>query len=34
VIRLNRAITIGFRDGYPFGLAELETLETTPSLAG
>ena len=33
VVRLNRAIAIGFRDGYQTGLAELETLETLPSLA-
>ena len=34
VIMLNRAIAIGFRDGYHAGLAELEALEPIPSLAG
>jgi RNA polymerase sigma-70 factor, ECF subfamily len=33
VIALNRAIAVGFRDGYEAGLAELDTLDATP-LAG
>jgi hypothetical protein len=33
VITLNRAIAIGFRDGYRAGRDELETLETISSLA-
>ena len=34
VIMLNRAIAIGFRDGYRAGLVELEALDPTSSLAG
>jgi RNA polymerase sigma-70 factor (ECF subfamily) len=34
VIMLNRAIAIGFRDGYALGLTELEALEPSSSLAG